>query len=463
MQLSLPDYSIILLYLIAVIAIGFYKKNKNSSSTEYILSGRKLTLPLFIATLVATWYGLILGVGEFVYSQGIVAWVCMGLPYYAAAVGFSIMIAGKIRTSNVLSIPDLLSRKYGRETGLIGSFLVLIISIPAAYILMLGVLVEMMTGFALSSSIILGALLSICSLFTGGFEADVKTNTLQFILMYLGFGALFVFAVITYGSPGSMFSRLPESHTHLLGNASWQVVCTWAIISLQTFIDPSFHQRSAAAITPDVARKGILLSVGCWIVFDFLTITTGLYARAYISTEPLLAFPALGAAILPPVWRGLFAVSLLATVMSSLNSYAFLSAVTIGNDIIYQLVKRKTATYWTRIGLAVTTIIGIVMAILLPSAVQLIYKTASVAVPGLLLPILSGYRLRQHLSPRGLITMMCASSCVSLVWMIMPIIPVIPVPVQDFFASIEPMIPGIVISIVLYSIFALTYRQKQAS
>ncbi len=460
MQLTFSDFIIIVLYLIAVIAIGFYNK-KSKTTTAYILSGRKLTLPFFVATLVATWYGLILGIGEFVYSQGVVAWICMGLPYYASAVAFSIVLAGKIRTSNVLSIPDLISQKYGRHAGLMSSLLVLIISIPAAYILMLGVLVEMMTGLRLEYSIVIGSILSICYMFTGGFESDVKTNTLQFILMYAGFGTLLVFAIGTLGSPSHMLSLLPASHTNFMGNSSWQVLCTWGIISLQTFIDPSFHQRSAAAVTPSVARRGILISVVCWLVFDFLTITTGLYARAYIVAEPIMSYPALGAAVLPPFWRGLFAVSLLATVMSSLNSYAFLSAVTIGNDIIYQLVKRKNATYWTRLGLAVSTIVGIAMAIVLPSAVQLIYKSASIAVPGLLLPILSGYSSKKHLSRRGILIIMCASSGISIVWMTLSTLSVLPPGGQEFFASIEPMIPGIVLSIVLYSIFACSYRRTR--
>ena len=459
MKLEVIDFIIIAIYLIAVIAIGFYKKNSKSTS-GYILSGRKLTLPYFVATLVATWYGLILGIGEFVYSQGIVAWICMGLPYYFAAIMFSVFISRKIRTTNIISIPDFIHHTYGRVAGQIASYLVLIISIPAAYILMMGVLLEMITGINLQYSIIIGALLSICFLFTGGFEADVKTNALQFILMYVGFGALLVFAMIKYGSPVHMLAALPSTHTNLLGNYSWQVICSWFIISLQTFIDPSFHQRSAAAISPSVASKGVLVSVGCWIVFDFLTITTGLYARAYISTEAIMSFPALGADVLPVVWRGLFAVSLLATVMSSLNSYAFLSAVTIGNDILFQLVRTKSPTYWTRIGLAITTVIGILFAIVIPSAVQLIYKTASIAVPGLLLPILMGYSTKKRISHFAAIFLMCASSGLSLLWMIVPNIYIIPENMRDFFQSVEPMIPGIVLSIVLYSIFVLTYRHK---
>jgi len=156
-------------------------------------------------------------------------------------------------------------------------------------------------------------------------------------------------------------------------------------------------------------------------------------------------------------------VSLLATVMSSLNSYAFLSAVTIGNDIVFQLTKKKNAPYWTRIGLAISTMIGIVLALAVPSAVQLIYKTASIAVPGLLIPIIVGYSAQRTITNVGIITLMCASSGLSFLWMTLPHAMVISREYQEFFNSIEPMIPGIVLSIVLYSIFAVIYRYRRAS
>ncbi len=463
MNLSSVDLGIVLLYFVAVIALGLYsKRNKskqNNTKTDFLLAGRHLTLPLFVATLVATWYGLILGVGEFVYAQGIVAWVCLALPYYIAATIFALFVAGKIRRSNAVSIPEQVALRYGKGAGSIASLLVLIITVPSAYILMLGVLLQVITGLELHLCIIIGTFMSVAYLFTGGFKADVLTNALQFILMYIGFGALFVFSVFKFGGLPTMMSSLPQSHVSMSGGNSWQIILAWFIISLQTFIDPSFHQRSAAAISPSVAKKGILISVLFWILFDFLTITTGLYAKVNLVVEPLMAFPALGEAVLPGVWKGIFAVSMLATIMSTLNSYSFLSGITIGNDIISKIFRSdKPTEYYTRIGLALSSIIGITMAIFLPSAVQLIYKTASIAVPGLLIPLLSSYSGRTVLSQDKAMWLMCASSLVSGLWMLLSSLNLLPHTMQIWLSSVEPMIPGIVFSIVLYGIFAVQYR-----
>ncbi len=63
--MHLLDLSIIAIYFVFVIALGFYKSKKSATnSNNYILAGRKLSLPGFVATLVTTWYGGILGIGE---------------------------------------------------------------------------------------------------------------------------------------------------------------------------------------------------------------------------------------------------------------------------------------------------------------------------------------------------------------------------------------------------------------
>ena len=47
-------------------------------------------------------------------------------------------------------------------------------------------------------------------------------------------------------------------------------------------VDPGFHQRVRAARSPGVARWGILVAVLAWMLFDFLTLSSALYARAVL-------------------------------------------------------------------------------------------------------------------------------------------------------------------------------------
>ena len=84
------DYLLIAAYLGLLLWLGFYYRlRKDSGAKELIVGGRMLTLPAFVASLVSTWYGGILGVGEYAYNYGLSTWLVFGLPYYVAAFLFA--------------------------------------------------------------------------------------------------------------------------------------------------------------------------------------------------------------------------------------------------------------------------------------------------------------------------------------------------------------------------------------
>ena len=100
-------------------------------------------------------------------------------------------------------------------------------------------------------------------------------------------------------------------------------------------VEPSFYQRVFAARSPSVARSGVIVSVGLWALFDFFSIGCGLAARVLLPglEDPLAAYPALAEMVLSPWMAAVFTLALFATVMSTLDSYLFLSATTIGHDV----------------------------------------------------------------------------------------------------------------------------------
>ncbi|MCS6966101.1 MAG: sodium:solute symporter family protein [Candidatus Kapabacteria bacterium] len=425
MKLATGDWLVVLAYVLAILVVGFgiaprWRGEHRGEAEEYLLAGRQLTLPLFVATLVATWYGAILGVGEFVYRYGIVAWLCIGVPYYLVAAAFAIVLAGRIRSSQTLTIPQQMRLFYGESAGRVAALLVLLITIPSAYLLMLATLVRALTGWSLEIAIVVGAVLSVAYLYTGGFKADVLTNAVQFLLMYAGFFVLAWFSVQHLGDPVQMWKTLPQTHRSVPGALGWMAVVVWFVIAMQTFVDPSFYQRCAAARSVRTARMGIAVSVLFWLLFDTLSITTALYARAFIQTEPLGAYPALAEVVLPEGWKGLFVVALFATVMSTLESYAFLSAATIGHDLLGyfpRLAGRYSVRQLTRLGLILAVSVAGLMAWVLPSVVELIMRTASVAVPALLFPFLFGYAVHRRLPARRVGLLMAVTAASSALWM----------------------------------------------
>jgi len=224
-----------------------------------------------------------------------------------------------------------------------------------------------------------------------------------------------------------------------------------------TFIDPGFYQRCAAAKSPKVAQKGILISVIFLFVFDSLTLTTGLYAKVLLTGEQgLFAFPALGQALLPPLFYGLFITGLLATIMSTIDSLGFISAFTFGRDIVDRIKNNNqidNSTSLIRLGLIIMAIIAIILAYSFPSVVKLWYMLGSILVPGLLIPFLLSFTKLNLKNWQGLI-LLITPVIISILWFILNNT------ISNFSLKIEPFYPGIFSSILLSVSFILDQNRK---
>lgn len=398
------DYTILALYALALVWVGLRKRAAVSEegASSFLVAGRGLTLPAFVATLVATWYGGILGVGELAYGSGLGTWTIFGLPYYLFALIYALWLAPRVRRAESFTIPDTLEAAHGRTVALVGAGLVFFLVAPAPYALMAGTLFQGIFGGPLWLSVTVGTALSVVFVARGGFETDVRTNIVQFLLMFLGFGLMVGFCVAKGGGLGVLAQQLPATHKTFSGGNAPAYILVWYFIALWTLADPGFHQRCSAARSPQTAQRGILVSILCWAVFDFLTVTAGCYARVLLPTlaKPIDAYPALAEAVLPPLAKGIFWVGMLATVMSTLISYTFVAATAFGRDIVWRRHQEgESEVRWTRIGVGLTAAVSVLAALVLPSVVGLWYTIGTAFVPGLLLPLLTAYAAPRWRAP----------------------------------------------------------------
>ena len=306
-RLPLLDYAIIGLYVAGLLYLGLRSRaGPKDRLGGYLLGGRRLTLVPFVATLVSTWYGGILGVGEFTYTYGLVNLLVFGLPYYAFAALYAIFLARRIRNDGDLTIPERFRRHYGPRSARFSAALVFLLATPAPYLIMLGVMASQLFGISLWLAVLLGTVFSTVYLWRGGFQAVVRTDLLQFVLMFAGF--LILLGVLMAQEPlQSMWAGLPAGHRHWRGAGAlgWQAIVVWFLIGSWTFVDPGFYQRTAAARSGRTASRGILLSIGFWLLFDLLTTGAGLYAMVLLpdlASAPggaVAAFPRLALAVLP--------------------------------------------------------------------------------------------------------------------------------------------------------------------
>jgi SSS family solute:Na+ symporter len=226
-DLALIAFYFAFLVFVAISNLGAAR----GSVAEYLIMGRRLALPSFVATLVTTWYGGVLGVGEFTYRYGIANWIVFGVPYYVGAALFALLMAKRARRSRLYSVPDQLESAYGRPVALLGAFVLQFLSSPAPYVLMLGVLLQAMFGWSLGVALVVGTATATAYSLRGGLRSVVRADLVQFALMYVGFLIALPLLAFRHGGLEFLHAHVPATHFVWHGGSGVQYILVWYFIA----------------------------------------------------------------------------------------------------------------------------------------------------------------------------------------------------------------------------------------
>lgn len=438
------DWIIIIGVISITLLIGFFSgRLKDSSADEYIVSSRNMGLFTFVAVNVTTWYGGILGIGEYSYRYGISSWFTQGLPYYIFALIFAFLFAGKIRATGLLSIPEKVEAEYGSKVAMVASILIFIITSPAPYLLTAAQIISTVFGVGLEIPLFLIPVALITHLSIKGFKSNIKVDLFLFLFMFLGFITAVLYLLINHGGVSFLEENLPPAHLTPTGGTGYFYMLVWYLVAAWTIADPGFHQRVYATKNASVAKKGIIISVVLWFVFDLFSNASGLFSRALLPdlTDPVTAFPALARDFLPTGIKGLFLISLFATVYTTLNSFTFLSGVTFSNDILRKLVVSEVydMKLFTAAGMVIATTIAILLSLVFRSIVDIWYYIGSLFVPSLIFLVSGSYFPKLKLGSGITLFQIIFVPIVGLIWFFFR---------EQLFsgtilAEVEPMLIGI--------------------
>jgi SSS family solute:Na+ symporter len=178
------DLIIFALYMIGMVVIGFIAQGKIETMDDFILGGRRFGLVALVGTIMATMIGsgMTMGAVGNAYKAGAggtVFWMYTGFSIGLLYFGY---IAGKIRETGKRTVAEVLSAKFGNNTRLISSIVIIgyAVSIVAINIAGLRNVIFYVFGSKLGISLPLATTIAaaICILYTslGGFYAVVWTD-----------------------------------------------------------------------------------------------------------------------------------------------------------------------------------------------------------------------------------------------------------------------------------------------
>ncbi|KPK04891.1 MAG: hypothetical protein AMS20_07935 [Gemmatimonas sp. SG8_28] len=243
---------------------------------------------------------------------------------------------------------------------------------------------------------------SACSL--GGLLADALTDTVQFTLMCVALGVATVIAAHGIGGADVLRERLPPTFFRPTGTYPVWVLVVFAGAALSALVEPAFYQRIFAAVNYRAIVVALLVGIVLWAAFDWAVTMMGMIARVEgIATEPRYALLTLAMQSLPAGAKGVFVASVLATSMSTVDSYLLISGGNLSYDLIRPALRRpledRALLRLTRWMIAVAAVVTITLALFFQTVVSAWIFMSTMLVAAALVPILGGLYFGRFATP----------------------------------------------------------------
>ncbi len=452
-SLTWPDYGILVLSLVCLIAIGVHFTREQRDTVDFFLARRRvpwwaaclsfLATEISAVTLIAvpaTAYGENWQYFEFFVGSSLATFVVAALfipAFYAY---------------NCTTIYEFLGYRFGRATQLTGSIFFFITRLVGSGVRLMAacLAVSILIGWRIEPTIALFTLVSIIYIATGGVKAVVWTNvfealtflvagavTLGFLLTQIdgGVGAVLAVAgqagrlsLIDWGpAPGA-----PDFWSRVLTdpNIVWLAILNGLVGSMAAFgTDHHLMQRLLTVETRRESQRTLVLTpVGVLLtLLIYMGIGAGLYT--YYAQHPNLPvprpddiFPHFIETAVPAVLRGLM---LSAIVLASLNLPLGALAASFVTDIYRSVfVKRATEHHYLVVSRISVVGFGVILALLayafsfFEKILWLVFKIAGVTFGSLLGVFLLGL-LSSRPANRANVAAMVTMSLVNLVLLLL--------------------------------------------
>ncbi len=358
-ELSISTTVAFLIYVLVVLAIGFYAYIKTKDATDYFLGGRGLSPAVSAISAGASdmsgW--VLLGLPGFAYLAGMeAAWISLGL---VIGVALNWMVTAKrLRIysellGDAVTLPTYLARRFAAPTPWLKSIasvsiLLFFLFYVASGLVAGGKLFNEVFGFDYHLAVLVSVTLILFYTLFGGFLAVSWTDVFQGLLMLMALVAVPLLVLSEMGGIGLFMDNINQHNSHLLNpfvDSEGSPLTLLAIVSAmgwglgyfgQPHILARFMAIRSASDTKSAAFIGVSWAFTCYL----LAIIVGLSGLAFLPevlADSERVFIALTGIIFHPLIAGILLAAILAAIMSTVDSQLLVCSSSLSEDL-YPLV-----------------------------------------------------------------------------------------------------------------------------
>ena len=392
-----------------MVAAGVYVSRRVKTASDFFVAGRALPGSLVFVTLLAANIGAgsTVGATGLAYRHGLGAWWWSG----SAAVGcllLGLVVAPRMHAlaaaRGFFTVGDFLEARFDRSVrGLVALLLwVGTLALLAGQLIAMAWAFEVLIGLPKAWGCALGGLVLVSYFSQGGLVAAAWVNLLQLVVLLVGFALSVPFALHAAGGWAGLAAAAPlgqaagrrwDSLTGLGGAGTLGL----AIIFVPSFMtSPGLVQKTFGARSPSAARAAVLANAAVLAVFAFVPAILGMATRALRPTlaNPELALPTFMAELAPPWLGGLGLAALFAAEISTADAVLFMLSTSLSRDLFKAFLRPEaddaTLLRVSRRAALGAGLLGVGLAILLPSVVDALKTFYGLLTAALFVPLLAG-------------------------------------------------------------------------
>ncbi|TPE45968.1 sodium:solute symporter family protein [Pontibacter mangrovi] len=434
--MHLIDLTIFVLYMLAMLGVGFYFLKKNEGAEDYYVGGRSMSSGHIGLSVVATDVGggFSIGLGGLGYAMGLSgSWMLFTglLGAWLAAVFLIPKVKGNPAFASFLTFPQIFGHYFNARVALLAGIISAIgytgftsSQILAGAKLASGTFINL----DLNTALLVMGIIAVVYTVMGGMKAVIYTDTIQWIIL-MG-GLIFIGIPVSFLAVGGLdtlnFSQIfnpdylaeqgGKSITAIqttlppeflsLTNITWQQMVNWGITIIPIwFVGMTLYQRIYASRDVKTAKRAwYIAALFEWPLMAFMGVGLGILSRvaaeqgmfealgAGTMVDPETGLPMLLRTVLPVGLMGLMLSSYFSAILSTADSCLMASSGNIVSDVLSHFFKiDPDAPKTLKLSQLVTLLVGafaLWLATMMTNVLDLMLYSYAFMVSGLFVPVL---------------------------------------------------------------------------
>jgi len=413
------DLSIFIVYMIAVLGIGFYFLKKNKSADDYYVGGRKMGSLHIGLSVVATDVGggFSIGLGGLGFVLGLSgSWMLFtGLIGAWLSAVFLIPKVSKLENfKSLYTFPQIFESFYSKKVAIAAGLISGIgyIGFTASQILAGAKLASAsFVNLDMNTALIIMGTIVVVYTVLGGIKAVIYTDTVQWIILMAGL--ILIGIPLGYSAVGGYeeISSTVSAEMLTLTNVSWQELVKWTVTIIPIwFVGMTLYQRIFSCPDEKTAKRAwYIAGVFEYPLMAFMGVLLGLFARVaadqgmfdYLGYEaiqdldPEMGLPMLLRTILPVGLMGLMMSAYFSAIMSTADSCLMAASGNFVTDILDRFFNISgNHKKFLRTSQFMTLVLGIFALLLatnMQNVLELMLYSYAFMVSGLFVPVIGAF------------------------------------------------------------------------